>query len=143
MKKVWLTALLFIALINLFGQRNSHFLGKNDFPSGLEISIDSAKHKYLIDSDCLGHVTFSREAKAVTYHVLYYIPADSIVFKGILTQRLTMEDCQWTGNKKPVKSIPIYFVRGHYYFLSEFCACGSTSKGACGDLARRINKWLR
>jgi hypothetical protein len=144
MKKACLTIFCFIILTNVFGQRSgSFFLDKNDVPGGLEISTDSAKHIYIANNYCLGHVTFSNAKKNVTYHVFHYSPTDSLIFNGILTHRLKMENCQWKGSKNPDKSIRSYFVRGSYYFLSEFCPCGSTSKGPCGDLALKINKWLK
>ncbi|HPM29446.1 MAG TPA: hypothetical protein PLJ60_03835 [Chryseolinea sp.] len=144
MRKACLTIFCFVILTNVFGQVNgSFFIDKNDFPDGLEISTNLEKHIYLENNDCLGHMTLSNAKKKVTYHVFDYSPTDSLIFKGILKQRLTMENCQWKGSRNPDKGIPIYFIKGSYYFLSEFCPCGSTSKGSCGDLAIKINKWLK
>jgi hypothetical protein len=144
MRKIYLTIFLLVELTNVFGQGNSSFfIDKNDFPSGLKVSTDSAKHTYLTNSDCLGHVTFSNAKKAVTYHVLDYNLTDSLIFKDILVKRLKMENCQWKGGENSNRRIRIHFVRGSYYFISESCPCGSTSKGQCGNLALKINKWLK
>jgi hypothetical protein len=137
------TILLLTSLTNVFGQRKWDFIEKKDFPKGLDISMDTSAHTWLSNSKCLGHVTFSNTTKSVTYHVFHHNAEDSISLKNILSQRLKMQNCKWKGGKNRSRSIPSYFIRKGYYFISEFCPCGSTSKGPCGDIGLSINKWLK
>jgi hypothetical protein len=143
MKTIFLAILLLSLLTNLHGQ-NDFAIDKSDLPKGLKISIDSAEHTSFMDRKCIGHLTFSNTKKDVSYHVYNYNPKDSLVFKNIKMQRVAMESCNWKGNNSwnRNKHFEMFFLRNNYYFVAEFCTCGASSKGHCGDLAKKINKWL-
>jgi hypothetical protein len=145
LKVIYLAFLFQFTFNNVYGQiEGDAFIDRTVLPHGLKISVDSVKDPFLFsDRNVIGFLTFSSMNKSVTYNIFNYTPSDSVEFSRIKMERLSMENCSWKGNKNPNKNFRLSFIKGNYYYLLEFCPCGANSKGRCGNLALKINKWLR
>jgi len=143
-KIISLSILLQVIIINVYGQEYDNFKDKVDIPNGLTISVDSVKKEFsIMDKKVIGQITFSYKSKSVTYNIFNYNTADSVIFSKILMNRLSTENCMWKNNSNPNKNFHLSFIRDNYYYLIEYCPCGANSKGRCGNLALKINKWLK
>ena len=140
-KKIILTTFSVIHLSIAFGQDS--LIQAKATPSGLKVSLDKVNHPTdFMDMKCIGTLTFSNSKKTVDYLVFNYQPSDSLTFDKIKWERLKMENCMWTRNKTRERNFPNFFIQRDYIFFIQFCPCGGSAKGQCGDLARKINQWI-
>jgi hypothetical protein len=134
-----IVVLLLIPLNYVFGQ--NPLIQIESLPKGLKASIDKVDGPCVsMGIECIGTVTFSSSNKKVSYTVFNYTLSDSILFEKIESERMIMENCGWEVKRNLGENIPGSFVKGGYFFMVEFCACGG-SKKRCKYLVRKLRKW--
>ena len=141
LKKIILTIVSVIHLGIAFGQDS--LIQTKAAPVGLKVSLDKVNHPTaFMDMKCIGTLTFSNSKKTVDYLVFNYQPSDSLAFEKIKWERLKMENCKSTGNKAQERNFRSFFILEDYIFFIQFCPGGGSSRGQCGNLARKINQWI-
>ena len=142
-QKIYLMILFQFAMNIVLGQKSESLTNIINSSNGLIISVDSLNKPFSIsDKNAVRLIQFAYKNKDVIYYAFDYVPSDSTIFSKIKMKRISMENCMWTGNSNPKKNFPLTFVKGNYYYLLEFCPCGVSSKGHCGNLALKVNEWL-